>query len=94
MSKNETDVLTLAGNSTDFTFRGIGLTFRLKVGNGLSNEDVTWQSEDHAVCTVDEHGVVTATGYGETYVIISYGNQEIKVIVRVRDPNAEESRKE
>lgn len=48
----------------------------------LKSSEVTWHSENENVATVDENGVITRMGKGTTYVIGTYGDQEIKIIVR------------
>lgn len=75
--------LEINGN-TDVTFRGKNLTFTFKLKNGLKNEDVTWRSENEAVCTIDETGTLKTTGRGTTNVVVRYGDQEVIIIVRVK----------
>lgn len=72
----------LVVDKTDVTFRGYNLTYTFKLSNGLTNEEVTWTSENEKICTVDEHGTVTTTGKGTTHIIVRYGDQEVKIIVR------------
>ena len=73
--------LEIDGN-TDVTFRGWGLDFTFKLKNGLTNEEVTWKSENENVCKIDEKGHMVITGKGRTDVVVTYGDQEVRIIVR------------
>ena len=72
----------LSVKATDVTFvvRGQQATFKLTCD--LKPTDVTWTSQNEDIITVDENGVATCTGYGTTNVIVSYGDQEVTIIVR------------
>lgn len=72
----------LSVKATDVTFvhRGQRATFKLTCG--LANNEVTWTSQDESIITVDENGVATCVGYGTTNVIVSYGDQQVTIIVR------------
>lgn len=72
----------LSVKKTDVTFavRGQQATFKLTCD--LKPTEVTWTSQDEGIITVDENGVATCTGYGTTNVIVSYGDQEVTIIVR------------
>ena len=74
--------VTLSVKKTDVTFvhRGQKATFQLTCG--LKAEEVTWTSQDESIITVDASGVATCTGYGTTNVIVSYGDQQVTIIVR------------
>lgn len=78
------DVKLEINGNTDVTFNGVGLTFTFKLKNGLTNEEVTWESENEKICTVDENGFLKTTGRGRTNVIVRYGDQEVTIIVRVK----------
>ena len=68
----------------DVTSRMIGEQFYLKVkADGLDPELLKWSSENEAICVVDQTGLVTIKGRGTTNVVVTYGDQEIKCIVRV-----------
>lgn len=48
------------------------------------NTECTWESKDEKIATVDEKGVVTAQGVGETEITaISVGNREIKASCKI-----------
>lgn len=72
--------VTLKVNLTDITFgdKGLGYTFKCE---GLSNEEVTWVSEDENIVTVDK-GFALAVGRGTTHIIAQYGDQKVSIIVR------------
>ena len=72
----------LSVKATDVTFvhRGQRATFKLTCD--LSANEVTWTSQDESIITVDENGVATCVGYGTTNVIVSYGDQQVTIIVR------------
>ena len=72
----------LSVKATDVTFvhRGQQATFKLTCG--LGQDEVTWTSQDESIITVDEKGVATCIGYGTTNVIVSYGDQQVTILVR------------
>ena len=47
------------------------------------SKPIIWNSEDESIAVVDDEGVVTATGYGETNIIASTGKREAVVQVKV-----------
>lgn len=67
---------------SDVTFRANGQQATFKLTCGLKASEVQWSSENDKICTVDENGVVTRTGKGTTNVVVKYGTQEVKIIVR------------
>ena len=70
---------------SDVTSRMIGEQFYLKVkGEGLNPDLLKWSSENEGICVVDQKGLVTIKGWGTTHVVVTYGDQVIKCIVRVR----------
>ena len=72
----------LSVKRTDVTFvhRGQQATFKLTCK--LDPTEVTWTSQDENIIVVDENGVATCKGYGTTNVIVSYGDQQVTIIVR------------
>ena len=69
----------------DVTSRMIGEQFYLKVkGEGLNPDLLKWSSENEGICVVDQKGLVTIKGWGTTHVVVTYGDQVIKCIVRVQ----------
>ena len=72
----------LSVKATDVTFvhRGQRATFKLTCG--LANNEVNWTSQDESIITVDENGIATCVGYGTTNVIVSYGDQQVTILVR------------
>ena len=64
--------------------RMIGEQFFLRINP--SDMDVTlltWSSENEYIASVNENGLVTIRGWGTTNIVVTYGDQEIKCIVRV-----------
>ena len=47
-----------------------------------ASQDVTWESGDSSIATVDEKGVIKAVKDGTTSIIVKYGDQEVSCIVR------------
>ncbi len=74
--------VVLEVNKTDMTFKQIGQQVTMKVKNGLTNQEVTWTSENESIVTVDADGVVTCTGWGTANLIAKYGTQEVTIICR------------
>lgn len=72
--------VTLTVNLTDITFnaRNQGYTFKC---SGLTNDEVTWISEDESIVTVED-GKAISVGRGTTNIIAKYGEQEVTIIVR------------
>ena len=68
----------------DVTSKMIGEQFYLKVRpSDVDASLLTWSSENERVCVVDQKGLVTIKGRGTTHVVVTYGDQVIKCIVRV-----------
>ena len=68
---------------SDVTSRMIGEQFYLKVkGEGLNPDLLKWSSENEGICVVDQKGLVTIKGWGTTHVVVTYGDQVIKCVVR------------
>jgi hypothetical protein len=62
----------------------IGEKFYLKIRpGGLDSSLLQWSSENENICTVDQTGLVTITGRGTTRVVVTFGDQVVKCIVRV-----------
>ena len=74
--------VTLSLKQSDVTFKVNGQQATFKLTCDLKATEVTWISEDENVVTVDENGVVTRVGKGNTNIVVKYGDQEVKVIVR------------
>lgn len=74
--------VTLEVNYTDITLTGHGQQFTFKVTD-LSNDEVTWSSDNEKVVTVD-NGTVTRVGKGTANVTVTYGDQEVVIVVRCR----------
>lgn len=68
--------------ATDVTFKFVGQQATFKLTCGLANTEVTWTSQDESIIKVDANGVATCTGMGKTTVIVSYGDQQVEIIVR------------
>jgi len=54
----------------------------LKLDCDLEPTDVQWTSEHPHIATVDENGKVTAKKEGVTSIVVKYGDQEVKCMVR------------
>ena len=74
--------VTLTVKQSDVTFKVNGQQATFKLTCGLKATEVEWSSENEDICTVDENGIVTRTGKGTTNVVVKYGEQEVKIIVR------------
>jgi len=48
----------------------------------VSATDITWTTDNPAVCTIDKNGIVTAVGPGKTEVHAEYQGQKVSCIVR------------
>ena len=66
-------------NYTDISLTARGQKFTFKL-TGLSNEEATWTSDNENVITVD-NGTVTYVGKGKAYVTVTYGDQEVKIVI-------------
>lgn len=62
----------------ELTFNGPnqGVTVKIK---GLDAKEAKWSSEDESIATVDENGRILNTGRGTTYIVVKYGDQEVKI---------------
>lgn len=74
--------VTLKANYSDITLTMKGQEFTFKL-TGLSNDEVTWASDNEKVVTVD-NGTVTCVGKGTANITVTYGEQTITIIVRCR----------
>lgn len=80
----------------DSVFVGVGRTFDLQAlpldGTGafLAGQNVSWESSNASVATVDSKGVVTGAGLGVTEVVATAGIASASAIVTVRQPPAME----
>jgi uncharacterized protein YjdB len=79
----------LSLNRSDFTIRpGDPKTVQMKVRIKGTKEDYTgevvWASQDPAVATVNETGLVERAGRGMTVITATAGGQVMECIVRVR----------
>ena len=72
--------LSVKRTDVKFVHRGQQATFKLTCG--LANNEVTWTSQDENIIVVDENGIATCKGYGTTNVIVSYGDQQVTILVR------------
>ena len=70
--------LAKAINYKELTFNGPNQGVTVKI-QGLDNKEVKWSSEDESVATVDENGRILNTGKGTTYIVVRYGDQEVKI---------------
>ena len=76
--------MKLSVKTNDVTFKVKGQQATFKLTCGLKNNEVQWRSEDESIVKVDEEGVATAVGNGTTNVVVKYGDQELKIIVRCK----------
>lgn len=70
----------ITADSTEIT--GIGNTLQLNVAN--TSDTPKWTSTNINVCTVDENGLVTATGEGTAEILAVLSNQVLKITVTVK----------
>lgn len=68
-------------DKTDFTLSFRGDFYQLNFNPELTAEDITWESANPAVATV-ENGRVTCISYGTTRITARYGDQQVDCIVR------------
>lgn len=73
----------LGVTKTDITL-GKGSSYTFKLTCDLKNTEVTWISEDDSIASVNEKGEVYHVGRGTTHIIVKYGDQEVKIIVRCK----------
>lgn len=66
---------------TDFKL-GVYYEHQLLLDCDLEQDQVEWTSEHPYIASVDENGVVKALKEGTTSIIVKYGDQEAKCIVR------------
>ena len=74
--------VTLKVKKTDVTFVYRGQRATLQLNCALKANEVTWTSQNENIIKVDENGVATCTGYGTTNIIVSYGEQQVTIVVR------------
>ncbi len=74
----------LSVKKTDVTFKVKGQQAPLQLNCGLKPNEVKWISEDESIIKVDENGIATAVGSGTTNIVVKYGDQEVKIIVRCK----------
>ncbi len=72
----------LGVKTTDTTLRAHRQQTTITLTCDLDITEVTWRSENENVATVDANGFITRVGKGTTHVIGTYGDQEVKIIVR------------
>ena len=72
----------LGVKTTDTTLRAHNQQTVIKLTCNLDNTEVTWHSENEKVATVDANGYITRVGKGTTNIIGTYGDQQVKIIVR------------
>lgn len=74
-------------NRTDFTLRSNDPPFQMKVmvvgSRTLYDGAIVWSSEDPAVASVSETGLVERTGRGSTVIKATMGEKVLECIVRV-----------
>jgi len=77
----------LVANPIDeFTAAGQTQQLNVTVSPADTTDTVTYSSNDTAVVTVDEKGLVTAVGEGSTAIVITCGDQRIEVAATVKFP--------
>lgn len=71
---------------SDVTMSILGEYFKISLfdANGKKIPDIVWKSSDTSVCTVDENGVVYATGSGTAQVSTIYGGVSYPCIIRCK----------
>lgn len=73
--------VTLKLKKTDVMLT-VGYGFRLELDCDLDPSEVEWSVEHEHIASVDETGLVKAKKGGTTAVIVKYGDQEAKCMVR------------
>ena len=73
-------------NREDFTLSNPGDTFQMiaTVSPAQAEVEIVWSSADPSVATVDENGLITAMGLGNTIITASAGGVTRECVVRVR----------
>jgi len=74
-------VLSNAGAENDFTLKGAGAAWTVKVSGGSGN--YTWISKDPSIATVDNNGKVLTVSDGNTTILVTDGSKKATCIVRV-----------
>lgn len=74
--------VTLSVKTADMTFKTKGQQSTIKLTCDLTNQEVTWSSENESIATVDKDGIITRVGAGTTTIIGKYGEQTVEIIVR------------
>lgn len=74
--------VVLSVTKDDLTFKMYGQEYIVRLSCDLTNQEVTWISENESIVKVDEDGMITCVGWGTTYVVAKYGDQEVRIICR------------
>ena len=76
------NLCTISNSDVTMGLKGENFQLTLKDPDGNRITGLLWVSQDDSVCTVDQHGVVTAVGKGTTNVTTTYDGVTYTCIVR------------
>ena len=84
-TKNTTS-LTTETSEVSMSLTSDSAARTLSVDTAGGTDPVIWKSADPSVATVDENGLLTAVGAGETVITVQSGNQTADIRVEVSEP--------
>ncbi len=67
---------------TEIVFTAYEATRTVRLIDLPAGKTASWSSEDESIASVDENGVVTATGKGETVITVEVGDKTTQITVR------------
>lgn len=87
----EPDQSQLKLNREDFSLFTLGATFQLKLAGVEKDTEVKWTSDNEAVATVDEKGVVTYVSAGNAKITAEANGETLSAVVRCKAEEAAET---
>ena len=87
----EPDQSRLKLNREDFSLFSTGATFQLKLAGVEKDTEIQWTSDNEAVATVDEKGVVTYVAPGSAKITAQANGESLFAMVRCKAEEAAET---